>query len=113
LATLRRELYPADLPRDVVKGCFPVSAQMNFDFPKIAPGSSEERILSVLFDDRSEALEGSPFHHIAANRTPFYLACGEKDWPRIVRSNRQMARALRAIGCDVRLNIFRGRDHFD
>lgn len=113
LTTLRRDLYPSDVPDSAIQACFPISGQMNLEFRDPKPDSDEARILEVLFNNPAEAIQASPLHWVGDNTTPIYLACGEFDWPRIVKSNRQLVKALRSAGSETTLKIFRGRDHFD
>lgn len=113
LVALRHDLLRRDgLPDDVVKACFPVSAQMNLVFKNPAPGSGEERIYKMFLVRAEDAIEASPITHVSA-RTPFFLAWGENDFPRIIRSNEAMLEALRAKGGNVSSRAFPGLDHFE
>ena len=114
LATLRRDLLRrAGLPADVVKTCFSVSAQLNLVFEAPVPGSGEHRIYEMFLARREDAVAASPFHHIAGNTTPFVLAAGDRDFPRIMRSNEAMNAALRQLPAPVEHLTFAGYDHFD
>jgi acetyl esterase/lipase len=114
LLTLRRDMLKrAGLPADAIKACFPVSAQLDLVFENPAPGSGEERIYTMFLARREDAVSASPLHQIAGTTTPFVLAAGEHDFPRIIRANEVMHAALRRQGTPVEHHFFPGFDHFD
>jgi len=114
LLALRRDLLKrAGLPADTIKGCFPVSAQLDLVFANPAPGSGEARIYEMFLARAEDAESASPMHQAAGNTTPFVLAWGEKDFPRIVRANEAMVRVLQRQPGPVEQHVFAGYDHFD
>ena len=113
LVTLRRDLIErAGLPPDVIKGCFPISAQMNLVFANPEPGSGEARIYEMFLARREDAEAASPFHHLDGNKTPFVLGWGGGDWPRIMRSGEAMYDAMQQRSMPVERHVFPGFDHF-
>ena len=114
LLTLRRDLLKrAGLPGDIVKACFPISAQLDLVFEKPEPGSGEDRIYEMFLARREDAVSASPLHQAAGNFTPFVLAWGEHDFPRIMRANEAMYAALAKQPGAVERQVFPGYDHFD
>ncbi len=114
LATTRRDLHPRfSLPEGAIKACFPVGGQMTFLFPEILPGSTEERIHTQFLPGSDAAAAASPLSHAQGCRTPFFIAVGEKDIPRIIKSGGEMKAALEAQGTEVGLYTFPGLDHFE
>jgi len=114
LLTLRRDLLArAGLPSDVIKACYPISSQLNLVFENPEPGSGEERIYEMFLARRGDAVSASPLHQAAGNTTPFVLAWGERDFPRIVRANEIMYSTLKQQPGPVERHVFAGYDHFD
>jgi acetyl esterase/lipase len=114
LAALREDLLSAGgVPPDAIRACLPVSGQMDMRFTDIQPGSGEERIHSVFLRDAADAEGASPRAFVDGRQVPMLLAVGSNDIPRIVKSNRAMARALRAAGGEAELMVLQGYDHFD
>lgn len=115
LVTLRRDrLEASKLPLDVVKGCFPVSSQMNLVFENPEPGTDEARIYEMFLASRTDAAAASPLHQLDQKPSaPFLLSYGTRDFPRIIVANDKMLDALRTIGADVELIDFENYDHFD
>lgn len=115
LVTLKQDaLKSAQLPLDLVKGCFPVSSQLNLVFENPEPGSGEARIYEMFLARKSDAEAASPLHQLNKRpAVPFLLSYGTNDFPRIIRANDAMYAALRAINADVELMVFEGYDHFD
>jgi arylformamidase len=113
LLTLRRDLIKrAGLPADVVKGCFPISSQLNLVFANPDPGTGEARIYEMFLARREDAEAASPFHHLAGNTAPFVLGWGGRDWPRIMRSGEAMYQALRQQSMPAERHVFPDYDHF-
>ncbi|MGH7004811.1 MAG: alpha/beta hydrolase [Alphaproteobacteria bacterium] len=114
LLTLRRDLLRrAGLPADIIKACFPISSQLNLVFDNPEPGSGEERIYEMFLARREDAVAASPLHQVAGNATPFVLAWGKRDFPRIVRANEVMSAALKQQPGPVEQHLFPGYGHFD
>ena len=86
---------------------------MTFLFPEILPGSTEERIQTQFLPGSDAAAAASPLSHVEGCRTPFFIAVGEKDIPRIIKSGGEMKAALEAQGTEVGLHTFQGLDHFE
>ena len=114
LLTVRRDLLKrAGLPADIVKGCFPISSQLNLVFPNPSRENGESRIYEMFLARREDAEAASPLHQLEGNTTPFVLAWGEHDFPRIARSNEDMYRALQRQSNPVERRMLPGFDHFD
>jgi arylformamidase len=114
LAALRPDLLArAGLPADVIKGCLPISSQLNLVFDNPPPGSGEERIYTMYLREAADAPSASPLHLIEGSRVPFLLGYGSQDFPRIVRSNLEMAQALARQRCVHEVIRLEGLGHFD
>lgn len=114
LAVLNRDLQKAGgVEPGTVRACLAMSGQMDLRFRELPPGSGEERIHNVFLHDAADAPAGSPRAYVDGYRIPMLLAIGSDDIPRIVKSNRAMARALRRAGGEVELLELQGCDHFD
>ena len=113
LATLRRDLLQtAGIPPYAIRACFPVSARFNLVNINPEPGTSEHRINTLLLAKLSDAPAASPVRFVDGNQVPFLLTYGTRDFPNIIRSNREMAEALRDSGSRVEELVLPG-DHFD
>lgn len=114
LAALRGDLLArAGLAADTIKACFPVSAQLNLVFDAPEPGSGEARIYEVFLARADDAAAASPLHQMEGNRTPFFLGYGERDFPRIIASNRQAIAMLARQPSGVQSEVYPGHGHFD
>lgn len=114
LATLRRDLLRrAGLPPDAIKACFPISSQLDLVFDNPEPGSGEARIYDMFLARCEDAVAASPLHQAAGNATPFLIAWGDRDFPRIQRAGEKMYQALRRERGAVERLVFAGYDHFD
>ena len=113
LTTLRQDLYAQfDLPGNTIKGCFPLSGTMNFDFAQVLPGSEEEEVRSILLADPADAPQASPLRYAEGNTTAFFFASGENDFPRVMSTNQEMLSVLRAQSGEVLNHRFPGFNHF-
>jgi arylformamidase len=110
LATLRRDVLAArDLPSDMIRACFPISAP--YDLTSDDPVRRQK---VTAFVSRSEDVTAaSPIAHVKGNRTPFTIAYGTADLPELVPQARQMAAALKVAGSSVELLELDGRNHFN
>lgn len=114
LATLRRDLLArTGLPADAIKGCFPVSSQLNLVFDAPEPGSGEARIYDIFLARAEDAPAASPLHQLEGNRTPFFISYGERDFPRIIASSRRMIEELARQPSGVRSAVYPAHGHFD
>jgi arylformamidase len=107
LLALQPQLLTArGLPATSVKGCFPVSGV--YDLEGDVP---QDRLAAFLAPGASRAL-ASPIHYVAGNRTPFFLAVGEHDFPVLHTQAYAMAAALRQEHGPVELLEVADADHF-
>lgn len=107
LLTLQPPLLTArGLPADSIKGCFPVSGV--YDLEGDVP---QDRLAAFLAPGTSRAL-ASPIHYVAGNRTPFFLAVGEDDFPVLHAQAYTMAAALLQEHGPVELLEIADADHF-
>ena len=114
LATLRRDLHGEfALPTEAIRGCFPMSGTMNFDFAKVPPGSEEEEIRRILLADGRDASLASPLRYAEGNRAPFFISYGEMDFPRVIATDEEMIAALGQQPCRLENLTFAGAGHFD
>ena len=79
-----------------VVGCFPVSAPLDIRYRDCAPGSPEERVYKFLLSRREDDEGASPIVYADKARVPFHLMYGERDFERILDSNRRFARTLKS-----------------
>jgi acetyl esterase/lipase len=99
------------LPRDVLRGCLPVSGVYRFGADSglsVRPrflGSSNEAQVDV---DASPLLRIDP-----GACAPFLISHGSRDFPHLVTQARQMEAALRAAGVPVQMQVLEGADHFE
>ena len=106
LASVRRDWQETlGLPADVVRGCLTLSGV--FLFGEDAGMKMRPRFLG----DRANDHAASPMHHIDAP-PPFLIACGDGDFPHLMRQAGEMTAALEAAGGDVEFFELPGRDHF-
>lgn len=114
LATVRRDLHGEfGLPTEAIRGCFPMSGTMNFDFAEVLPGSEEEEIRNILLADPQQAPLASPLRYAEGTRTPFFISYGEHDFPRVIATGEEMLGALRTQPCRLDRLVFADAGHFD
>lgn len=94
------------LPRDVVKGCLPLSGV--FQFGEGAGLSMKPRFLGT---DPANERAASPIYNIKVT-PPFLLAHGDKDFPHLMKQAEAMEAALTRAGGRVERHVLPGRDHF-
>ena len=100
------------LPKDVVKGCFPLSGSFDLRATDPAPGSMEHRIHTLLLADPADAWEASPLRYAGSSLTPFFIAHGEHDFPRLMQQAEAMVKALAETRCPVLHRAYPALDHF-
>lgn len=108
LLSVRRDWQaPLGLPRDVIKGCLPISGV--YRFGEGSGLSVRPRFLGAEGNGADE--KASPILHIQ-EPAPFLLAYGEKDFPHLRRQAVEMEDALRASAATVASIMLPGCDHF-
>lgn len=95
------------LPRDVVRGCLPLSGV--FQFGEGAGLSQKPRFLGT---DPANERAASPIHRIEGAPPPFLIAHGDKDFPHLMRQAEAMEAALRRAGGIAERHVLANRDHF-
>lgn len=114
LITLRRELHaPYDLPDDIIKACFAASGGYRYKHDVLAPGNSGKSYGDLMYERPEDELLAGPLHHVAGNRTPFYISWASDDFLHVKQSSQDMVAALKAEGCRVDSDEFQGVDHYD
>ena len=113
LALSPERIQHAGLPADVIKGCFPVSSQLNLVFSNPPPGSGEARIYEMFLADAKDAEAASPLHQVKGNGVPFFVSYGGNDFPRIIASNLLFIDALRQQPAPLRTAVYADHTHFD
>ena len=114
LAALRPDLILANLiPRDTIKGCFPLSAPLDLRLSECEPGGRRERLIKLFLGSEDQDREASPTEHTRGNKVPFFLAWGSDDLPELPAHNRLMVERLRAEDCVLEHHVFEGFSHFD
>ncbi len=94
------------LPRDVVRGCLPISGV--YQFGEGAGLSMKPRFLGT---EPANERAASPIHNIQV-APPFFLAHGDKDFPHLMKQAEAMEAALKRAGGAVERHVLTGRDHF-
>ena len=94
------------LPRNLVKGCFPVSGV--FDLANIPPDRRDAFLASA-----EDVHPASPVHNVAGNTTPFLLEIGENDFPNLRQDHVAMLDALRSQSGEVTELERKGHNHFE
>jgi acetyl esterase/lipase len=108
LLAVRRDWQTAlGLPRDVVRGCLPVSGV--FDFAEGSGLSMRPRFLGPA--DSGSERPASPLHNIHDKPPPFLIAHGSKDFPHLMRQAEEMEQALAKAGGKVSRIVLEGCDH--
>ena len=108
LAVRRDWQAQMNLPTDVLKGCLPISGV--YRFGENSGLSMRPRFLGP--EGNGAELTASPIRHIQGKPPPFFMACGEGDFPHLVRQANEMADELRAAGTITTLVVLPGRTHF-
>jgi acetyl esterase/lipase len=106
LAVTRDWRAKCKLPRDVVKGCLPISGV--YQFGEGAGLSMKPRFLGA---DPAAEHAASPIHNIETT-PPFLIAHGDKDFPHLMKQAEAIEAALKKAGGAVERMILPGRDHF-
>jgi len=97
-----------NLPRDVVRGCLPISGV--YQFGEGSGLSMRPRFLGPEGNGADRA--ASPLHRIEGVPPPFFMVHGDKDFPHLMRQAETMEAALRKAGGAVERHVLPGRDHF-
>jgi acetyl esterase/lipase len=107
LAAVRRD-WPETLglSANTIRGCLPISGV--FLFGEDAGMKMRPQFLG----DQANDFAASPLSHIHAPPPPFLIACGDNDFPHLIRQAGEMTTALEEAGGDVELVELAGRDHF-
>jgi acetyl esterase/lipase len=108
LAVRRDWQMGLNLPTDVLKGCLPISGV--YRFGENSGLSMRPRFLGPEGNGADAA--ASPVLHIQDRPPPFFIACGEQDFPHLVRQSEEMTAKLRAAGGTVTSLVMEGRTHF-
>lgn len=116
LAALRSDARTAaGVPAHAVRACLPVSGIHDLHHAEPPPGSLEERVYTQVLARDPPHLDTllSPLYWAAGNRVPFLLSWGERDSPRVIRSNQRLAALLQAQpGAPCETACAPGLDHF-
>ncbi len=99
---------PRGLPRDVVKGCLPISG--TYYFGEGSGLSMRPRFLGPA--GTATEIAASPIRHIEPGVPPFLIAYGSADFPHLVRQAGELAAALRKADIAATELSLEGSDHF-
>jgi arylformamidase len=114
LVALRKDLALARLmPKDVIKGCFPVSGALNLHLDEVEPGGRREKVIKLLLESADQDREASAIDHVEGSTTPFFLTWGSQDLPELIGHNRHMISLMQAQPCVFEYHEFEGANHFD
>ena len=114
LAALRPDLILANLiPKDTIKGCFPLSAPLDLRLSECQPGGRRERLIKLFLKSDDQDHEASATEHTAGNKVPFFLAWGSEDLPELPGHNKLMVERMQQEDCIFEHHVFEGFSHFD
>jgi arylformamidase len=109
LLAVRRDWQAGmNLPTQVLQGCLPISGV--YRFGENSGLSMRPRFLGP--EGNGAEMTASPIRQIQGKPPPFLMACGEGDFPHLIRQANEMADALRAAGANTTLVELPGRTHF-
>lgn len=97
-----------DVPKEVFRGCIPVSGV--YDFTETSGLSVRPRFLGA--EGRGTEREASPLFNIQGKPPPFFMAHGDNDFPHLMKQAVVMEQALRQAGGEVERIVLAGRTHF-
>jgi acetyl esterase/lipase len=100
-------LKDIDKPRNVVRGCLPISAVFEF-----GAGSGLSMRPRFLGTDPASETRASPQRMLRDAPPPFLIAYGTRDFPHLIAQGTRFAAALREIGADVEELPLAERSHF-
>jgi acetyl esterase/lipase len=103
----------AGLAKDSIRACLNVSGSYDIRNRGAAVGSAERRIYDVLLRDERDDSAASPITHVQSDSVPFFVAWGERDFPRLVSQARSFSAALEHAGARVQTLELKDRDHFE
>ena len=95
-----------------VRACFPLCAPFDIHYPDAQPGSGEERVYKYLLPRREDDVAASPVTYVNRAKIPFHVEYGEKDFERIIRSNRKFEKLLQEEKKAHTVRCVAGGDHF-
>ena len=96
-----------------IRACLPISAILDLHHPAPAAGSLEERVYTMVLQQRNHDALMSPLCWAAGNRIPLLLTVGEHDSERVRLSNRRIQALLDVQNSSVNLYELAGLSHFD
>lgn len=107
LATRADWQAPRGLPRDVIKGCVPISA--TYDFTPGAGSSVRPRFLGPLglFNE----VKASPIFQLDDQAPPFFITHGSEDFPHLMVQAEKFAMVALAKGIAVETLEVQGANH--
>jgi arylformamidase len=100
------------LPRDVVKGCLSISGSFDLRAPNAPPDSAEARIQQTFLATPEDAAAASPILYLPAERVPFFIAYGSRDFSRLVTQAEAMVKALAREKIEHEALTLDGLEHF-
>lgn len=107
LLAVRRDWQAgAGLPRDVIRGCLPISGV--YDFGSQSGLSARPRFLGAAGNEQ----RASPIDRIEHKPPPFLIAHGDEDFPHLMKQAERMEAALLAAGGDAARVVLKGCNHF-
>ena len=106
LMAVRRDWQAGrELPREVVRGCLPISGV--YEFGETSDLSGRPRFLGPVGNERA----ASPIQNLQGTPPPFLMAHGERDFPHLAKQAVEMERTLKAVGGDVTRLELKDCDH--
>lgn len=91
LATMRTDLFATyDLPADLIKACFPLSAPLDLRLEMCEPGGRRQKQLKLFLERDNQDREASVTEHTAQAKVPMFLSWGSADFVEVMEHNRLM-----------------------
>lgn len=105
----RRRAGVAD---SAIRACLTVSGSYDIRDREARAGTAERRIYDVFLRRDDDDKAASPIVYIRPDSVPFFVAWGERDFPRLIRQAKVFSTALAAAGVRVETLQIEGADHF-
>ncbi|MGE0736616.1 MAG: alpha/beta hydrolase [Alphaproteobacteria bacterium] len=101
------------LPQGAIKACLTISAAFDFRARDALAGTMERRVYEQVLAREADDEPASPIVHVRRNAPPFFIAWGERDFPRLIKQGNAMAAALKQSGVAVETMVIPETDHFE
>lgn len=113
LAALRKDILKAkNLPTDIIKACFPLSAPLDLRLDRCERGGRREKLIKGFLERDSQDREASAVEYAAQATTPILLAWGSEDFPEVRDHNKLMVELMQKNpNCIFEHRVIEGGTH--